>query len=421
MQGEKVNGSIFFEKAFENGAKAVIVQGIEIENKILEKYKDKVIIKVEDTLEMLQGIARFKRTLYQIPIIGVTGSVGKTSTKDILASVMSQKYNTLKTEGNYNNHIGLPLTILRLRNQEAAVVEMGMNHLGEIRKLTNIAKPTISVITNVGTAHIGFLGSRENILKAKLEILEGMENDGVVVINNDNDMLHNWYLENKENYNIMTYGIENKSDIMAKNIVTNAEGSSFTVEVRGKECKVQIKIGGNHFILNALCAICVGLKSDISMEQIIKGIKEFRLTKNRMEILRGINNSKIINDCYNAGYDSMKAAIEYLMELSGGRKIAVLGDILELGDFGEEIHKKVGEEVYKNNPDILIIVGELAKFIEARAVEQGYDKNRMFSCETNDEAIKILKNIIKENDYILIKASNSMKFNEITNSIKEEN
>ncbi len=379
-----------------------------------------MIIKVNNTLEMLQEIAKFKRTLYQIPVIGVTGSVGKTSTKDILASVIAQKYDTLKTEGNYNNHIGVPLTVLRLKEHEAAVVEMGMNHLGEISKLTNIAKPTISVITNVGTAHIGLLGSRENILKAKLEILEGMDKNGLVVINNDNDMLHKWYLENKENFNIITYGIENESNIMAKNIVTDEEGSNFTVEINNKEYEFQIKIGGNHFILNALCAICVGLKSDITMEEIIRGIKEFKLTKKRMEILRGINGSNIINDCYNAGYDSMKAAIEYLMELKGSKKIAVLGDILELGNFAEEIHRKVGEEVYKNNPDILVTVGELSKFISAKAVELGYDEDRMFSCETKEEAIKILKDIIKENDYILVKASNSMKFDEIVEAIKEE-
>ena len=207
---------------------------------------------------------------------------------------------------------------------------------------------------------------------------------------------------------------------MAKNIVTDEEGSNFTVEINNKEYEFQIKIGGNHFILNALCAICVRLKSDITMEEIIRGIKEFKLTKKRLEILRGINGSNIINDCYNAGYDSMKAAIEYLMELKGSKKIAVLGDILELGNFAEEIHRKVGKEVYKNNPDILVTVGELSKFISAKAVELGYDEDRMFSCETKEEAIKILKDIIKENDYILVKASNSMKFDEIVEAIKEE-
>lgn len=242
IQGEKFNGSLFFEKAFENGAKACILNNIEIKEEIIEKYKGRIIIIVENEIEALQKIATYKREGYNIPIIGVTGSVGKTSTKDILSSVMSKKYETLKTIGNYNNHIGVPLTVLRLKNQTAAVIEMGMNHSGEISVLTKIAKPTMAVITNVGTAHIGELGSRENILKAKLEILDGMEKDAPLIINNDNDMLHNWYLENKNTRKIITFGIENQSDIMAKNIVLTDEGSTFEVEVDKKIYKIEIKI-----------------------------------------------------------------------------------------------------------------------------------------------------------------------------------
>ncbi len=223
-----------------------------------------------NSIEALQKIAKYKRELYDIPVIGVTGSVGKTSTKDILASVMSKKYKTLKTEGNYNNHIGVPLTILGLKDHTAAVVEMGMNHFGEISKLTKIARPTIAVITNIGTSHIGELGSRENILKAKLEILEGMEKNASIVINNDNDMLHKWYIENKEKRNIITYGIENKSDIMAEDIHIDENGSEFITNVKGKSYKVHINIGGKHFIQNSLCAICVGLENNIPIEKIIE-------------------------------------------------------------------------------------------------------------------------------------------------------
>ena len=243
IKGEKFNGSTFFETAFEKGAKACILQDIEIDEKTLKKYQDKIIIIVKDSVEALQKIAEYKRKEYNIPVIGVTGSVGKTSTKDILASVMSKKYKTLKTEGNYNNHIGVPLTILKLKDHEAAVIEMGMNHLGEISKLTKIARPTMSVITNIGTSHIGELGSRENILKAKLEILEGMEENAPIVINNDNDMLHDWYIKNKDTRNIITYGIENKSDIMAENIYTDDKGSKFTVNVENKQYKIEINVG----------------------------------------------------------------------------------------------------------------------------------------------------------------------------------
>ena len=194
IKGEKFDGNMFWKEALENGAKGVIIQDVEISQEEKNTYHDKIIIVVKDTIEALKEIAKFKRSLYNIPVVAVTGSVGKTSTKDIIASVVSQKYKTLKTEGNNNNNIGLPLTILKLRDHEAAVIEMGMNHLREIAYLTDIAKPTLSVITNVGTSHIGYLGSRENILKAKLEILEGMETPEII-INNDNDLLHKCYEE----------------------------------------------------------------------------------------------------------------------------------------------------------------------------------------------------------------------------------
>ena len=186
LKGEKFDGSKFWKQALENGAEGVIIQGQEISKEEMEKYSNKIIIEVENTLEALYEIARYKRSLYDIPVIAVTGSVGKTSTKDIIASVVSTQYKTLKTEGNNNNNIGLPLTILKLKDHEAVVIEMGMNHFGEISLLTSIAKPTLSVITNIGTAHIGNLGSRENILKAKLEILEGMDKPKIIV-NDDNE------------------------------------------------------------------------------------------------------------------------------------------------------------------------------------------------------------------------------------------
>ncbi len=218
------------------------MQNIKIEENELNKYKDRAIIIVEDTIKAMQEIAKYKRQMYNIPVVGITGSVGKTSTKDLIASVMSQRFKTLKTSGNYNNHIGVPFTVLGLLDHTAAVIEMGMNHFGEISVITKIAKPTIGVITNIGTAHIGFLGGRENILKAKLEILEGMEENAPIVINNDNDLLHKWYLENKEKRKIITYGIENKSDIMAKNIIAKENESAFEVEVDGEIYKAKISI-----------------------------------------------------------------------------------------------------------------------------------------------------------------------------------
>ena len=415
FKGETTNGGIFFEEALNNGAKGCIIQDVEITEEHIEKYKDKVIIKVDDVVNAVQEIAKFKRNLYNIPVIAITGSVGKTSTKDIVASVVNEKYKTLKTVGNYNNHIGLPLTILNLREHEALVVEMGMNHFGEISVLTKIAKPTVAIITNVGTAHIGILGSRDNILKAKLEILEGLQEGGKIIINNDNDLLHNWYEENKDKYDIVTYGIDNESDLMAEDIASFENGSKYIL--KGENKSVNVPVGGNHFVQNSLCAIAVGKILQIETDKIIDGIKKFELTKRRMDITKLENGVTIINDCYNANFDSMKAALEYLGKIQDRRKIAVLGDMLELGDYSKKLHEMVGEEVTKNNIDILITVGNEAKYIASTSIGNGMNKDNVIECNSNTEAINELKSIMKENDTILFKASNGMHFEEIINGI----
>ena len=251
IKGLNFDGNTLWKDAFEKGATTVIVQGVNFAKEDLEKIKDKNVIEVEDTIKAISDIATYKRSLYgeDFPVIGVTGSVGKTSTKDIIANVVSQKYKTLKTQGNNNNNIGLPFTIFKLEDQQAAVIEMGMNHTGEIRDLTKIAKPTISVITNIGTSHIGNLGSRENILKAKLEILEGMD-EKILVINNDNDLLHNLYLQyvNNKDVKIYRYGIENSSEVIAENIVLNENNSEFICNLKGEKFKVKVPVGGIHFV-----------------------------------------------------------------------------------------------------------------------------------------------------------------------------
>ena len=400
LKGERFDGNDFYLDAINRGAKTCIL------SKDVKPHKDVNIIKVEDTTKALQDIAKYKRSLYDIPVVAVTGSVGKTSTKDLIASVVSQGYNTLKTQGNLNNTIGLPLTVLALKDEEAMVVEMGMNQFGEISKLTNIAKPTIAAITNIGTAHIGNLGSRENILKAKLEILEGLQGN-TVIINNDNDLLHKWATENENKYNIITYGIENESNFMAKDIKLFENKSEFYYQNK----LVEVPVGGEHFILNSLCAIAVGNALKIPLEKIINGIANFELSKKRMEMNTSKEGAIVINDTYNANYDSMKAAIKYLKEIKNRRKIAILGDMLELGDYSKELHKKVGEEI-DNNIDILITVGK-----EAENIANNAKAKEIFMFKTNDEAILKLKESILKNDAILVKASNGMHFNEIVNAI----
>lgn len=246
-----------------------------------------------------------------------------------------------------------------------------------------------------------------------------MKEDSDIIINNDNDMLHEWYLENKDTKNIMTYGIQNKSDIMAKNIIELEEGTEFEVEIEGKTYHFKINIGGLHFVINALCAICVGLKNNILVEKISEGISKFELTKNRMELVETKTGVKIINDTYNAGYDSMKAGIEYLSKKDADRKIAILGDMLELGEFSKELHEKIGEEVYKNKIDILITVGENSKHISSKALSMGMSKENIFEYDTNEEAIAKAKEIMRKGDYILVKASNSMNFKQIVEEISK--
>ena len=424
IKGEKFDGSSFWKEALNNGAETVIINNIKLNE--IEEYKkqNKNIIQVEDTIKAIGEMASYKMKIqkekYNLKVVGVTGSVGKTSTKDIIANVLSKKYKVLKTEGNNNNHIGLPLTILRLQDEEIAVIEMGMNHFGEISYLTKIAKPDIAVITNIGTSHIGNLGSRENILKAKLEILEGMDKKKIV-INNDNDLLNKWYLENKNNIEIHTFGIKNESEFNAKNIKLKENSSEFICENKNEKINIEVPVGGEHFILNALCGLTVGKLLNLNNEEIKNGIKDFKLTAKRMEINHLKNNITIINDSYNASYESMKASISNLKNMNGERKIAVLGDMFELGDFSEKLHKEVGTEIYKNKIDKLYLIGNYSKFIGEEAEKEGYKKENIFYFENKDELFNNLKNNLKSGDVILIKASNGMKLFEIAEKLKNIN
>lgn len=299
------------------------------------------------------------------------------------------------------------------------VLEMGMNHFGEIRLLTSIAKPNICIITNVGTSHIGNLGSRQNLLKAKLEILEGIENPSIIV-NNDNDLLHKWQQENQEEREIFTYGIENQSDIKAKNIILDKNRSEFTCQIHQEEITIKVPVGGEHFILNSLCAVSVGKLLGMESEKIKRGIQEFELTKDRMDITKLENGVKIINDAYNASVESMQASLKYLSKFKENRKIAVLGDMLELGEYAQNLHEQVGEEVYKNKVDILMCQGDKAKYIVKKARELGMLEENIYYFQNQSDLEHKLKHTIKKGDVILFKASNGMRFFDIAEKIKND-
>ena len=411
LKGENANGAIYCANAIGKGAKVCIIQDHDFSKEELENFgKTATIIKVEDAEEALIAMAKYKRSLYDIEVVGITGSVGKTSTKDVVAAVLEEKFKVQKTKGNQNNRIGLPLTIMGLDDHDILVTEMGMNHLGEISELTKIAKPTISIITNIGTSHIGYLGSRENILKAKLEILEGMD-EKKIIINNDNDLLNAWAKDDKETEKI-TYGINEESKYMATDIKMKEDGNSFKVAIDGKTYDFETKKPGEHYILNALAAIAIGRYYDIEPEKIQKALKEVEISKNRMDV-EVTEDYVVVKDFYNASYESIKPSLKYLAALEGGHKIAILGDIKEVGEFSEELHRKVGEEVFKNKIDYLITVGQEARYIAEGAMDEGMKPEQVFAYKTNLQATMKLKELTQKGDKILIKASNSMNFGQI--------
>ena len=420
IKGENFDGNAFWKKALDNGAMGVIVQDVKLDKHDIEPYQDKVIIEVENTLQALYKLASYKRDIYDVPVIAITGSVGKTSTKDLVANVVAQKYKICKTIGNNNNNIGMPFTILNAPNDiEAFVLEMGMNHFGEIHLLSKIAKPNICIITNIGTSHIGNLGSRENILKAKLEILDGAKNP-YMIINNDNDLLHKWYKENKDKINVKTYGIYEKSDIQAEEIELYENGSKYNTYVKNKKENIKVPVGGEHFVLNSLCAIAVGELLNIENDAIKRGIETFSLTKNRMEIIELKNGIRLINDAYNSSVESVKASLAYMNHMKANRRIAVLGDILETGEFALALHKEIGEIICENQVDILICSGENAKYIVESAKEKGFNEKNIYYFENREEIANLLKQIVQSEDVILFKASNGMRFFDIVEKIKIE-
>lgn len=411
IKGKNFDGNLYYQDAFSNGAKVCVLNKIEKSDELINylKSNNKTIILVADTQEFLIELAKYKRSLYNIPVIGVTGSSGKTSTKDFIYNVLSEKFKTLKTEGNHNNHIGVPLTILRLRDHECMVVEMGMDHFGEIEKMSKIAKPTISLINNVGYAHVELLGSREGLLKAKLEILAGMD-DKKLVVNNDNDLLHDYALKN----DVITFGIDNKSDCMCE-IIDTFEYHSI---IKYKDELINVPKGGVHFIYNALASIAIGEVFGIDAKSIKKGIEKTEITSGRSEIIK-CHDYEIINDCYNANLDAMGCAIRYLALFKNKRKIAVLGTMGELADFVDEAHGIIGKIVAENNIDILVTAGEHTEYMNIEAEKNGLDKNNSYHFTNKEDAIKLLKNIVKEDDAILVKASHFNNFIKIVAALKD--
>lgn len=404
VRGENFDGHDFCEKAFENGACALLVE------RKVDVSLPQII--VDDTRMAQLLFARHYREKYDIPVVGVTGSVGKTTTKQMIYAVLSSEYKTLKTEGNFNNDIGVPKMIFCLdKSYQAAVFEMGMSDLNEITHLSKATKPTVSVISNIGVSHLENLKTRENILKAKLEILDGMADDAPLIINIDNDMLSTVSL----NRPVITFAIENKSaDCIAQNIEQKGENTHFEIVCDGRIYPAFVPTIGIHNVYNALAAFCVGVQVGIKPQQCARALADYVTTGMRQRV-RKVNSVTFIEDCYNASPDSQKAGINTLCDIDAGRHIAVLGDMFELGSVSKQAHYDIGKYAAQKKVDMLFAIGEEALNYYLGAKENGME-NAFHFLDKQELSVKLLEEL-KEGDAALFKASRGMKLEEVLKNI----
>ena len=405
LKGERFDANDFVPDVLNKGAKAVVCSRYDGD--------DERVILVEDTGRALLDIAAGYRQNFNIPFVALTGSVGKTTTKGMIYAVLSEKFNTLRTEGNLNNEIGVPKTLFRLEgSHQAAVIEMGMNHFGEISRLSKTVCPDIGVITNVGTAHIENLGSRNGILKAKSEILDGMKAGSPLVINGDSDILNK---VEADDYKVIRFGLDG-GDVTAEDIDPNTLGSGFTVKYKNEKARAFVPSQGIHNVYNGLCAIAVGLLLGMTLEECVRGLRNFSPEGMRQKIT-SVKGMTFIEDCYNANLDSMCAALETLKSLKIKRTVAVLGDMLELGDFSQEAHRRVGEKAFETECALVVTFGEAAEDIAKAFIENGGTAKAF---QDKAELTAYLRENLKDGDTVLFKGSRGMKMEEIFTSLYKE-
>ena len=412
LVGERFDGHAFLNEALEGGAAGCFTQ------RERESYlPGKFYIKVGSTQKALRDLARHYKQKFRIPFVAVTGSVGKTTTKDMVAAVLGERFKVLKTEGNFNNEVGLPLTLLRLNsNHEICVVEMGMNHFGEIEYLSSIVEPDVAVITNIGDSHIENLGSRENILKAKCEIFSHMDpKKGYVILNGDDPLLEP--LRASLPFQSVLVGTAEGLDYRATGVESDGE-KSVRCHVRTPRSGFDVEIPalGNHMLYPTLTAAAVAEHFGMTGGEIARGVLRVAPTKMRMTIIKRGDGITILNDAYNANPQSMRAAVEVLSKSGGDYKIAVLGDMFELGPFAPTLHAGVGAYLGKAGIDCLVAVGELARHIYDAAKDAMVPQ--VYWCETKEEAKPILAELVKPNSTILVKASRGMAFEELVDDLK---
>lgn len=411
IKGENLDGHNFLQSAYDNGCRIFIVSD---EEKFDLSNSDSTVIKVEDTQLYMGYIAKYYKEMFKIPFIGVTGSVGKTTTRDMVFSALSGKYNALKNVGNLNNHLGVPLTLFNLNsNHECAVIEMGMSHFGEIEYLADMVKPKVAVISNIGLSHIENLGSQEGVLKAKMEITKNFSSENTLIINGDDTLLRT--IKNKDvNYTVKSFGFDDSNDLYCKKYETHENKIVFSCDINGVEETFIVPAIGEHNILNSMSAILVGLTLGLSISEIKEGLQSYTATKMRLELKRK-DSLLVIDDCYNASPDSMISALKVLSRYES-RKIAILGDIYEMGEYAESGHRKVGEASI-GKADILLTIGSYSKYIADEAILKGFNKEKVIHFNSKKDCLCTLDEIIRDDDTVLVKASRGMGLEDIVNHI----
>ena len=409
LKGENFNGNNYVLDAFNKGAKIAIVD--EVKCVFFEFKEDVALIKVQNTGRALMDLAKFYREKLGLKVVGITGSAGKTSTKDLVAAVLSYKYKVFKTKGNFNNEIGLPLMILELDSTyDVAILEMGMRGLGQIKELAEIASPDLGIITNIGISHIEILKTRENILKAKMEIATFFDKNNTLVVCGNDDFLG--ALPEAE-YKIVKTGVGENFKIGAKNIALEELSSKFTVYDGEKEEEFSLDMPGEHNISNLMLGIAIAKELGVSFEEMKRGLKNIEATSMRLELIKK-DGFSILNDCYNSSPVAVKSAIDVMKNIEGKRRIAVLGTMRELGHKSEEAHEEIGKYAKENGIEKVLCFGDFSENIK-----EGYGEGCTVY-ENKEELIKDLLNIICDGDIILVKASRSLKFEEITKALLEK-
>lgn len=409
LKGENFNGNNYVLDAFNKGAKIAIVD--EVKCDLNELKEDVALIKVQNTGRALMDLAKFYREKLGLKVVGITGSAGKTSTKDLVAAVLSDKYKVFKTKGNFNNEIGLPLMILELDSiYDVAILEMGMRGLGQIRELAEIASPDLGIITNIGISHIEILKTRENILKAKMEIATFFDKNNTLVVCGNDDFLG--ALPEAE-YKIVKTGVGENFEIGAKNIALEELSSKFTVYDGEKEEEFSLDMPGEHNISNLMLGIAIAKELGVSFEEMKRGLNNIEATSMRLELIKK-DGFSILNDCYNSSPVAVKSAIDVMKNIEGKRRIAVLGTMRELGHKSEEAHEEIGKYAKENGIEKVLCFGDFSENIK-----EGYGEGCTVY-KNKEELINDLLNIICEGDIILVKASRSLKFEEITKALLEK-